>query len=425
MKYFIVVSLFLISIFSQTTFAQNKISIGEKFSIESKILNEQRFFNVYTPPSYGTLDKVEYPVIYLMDGDYNFHYVTGLIEQLSGISEKIPEVIVVGISDNGKDSYIKNCTPYDEKSNPNGQSEKFLEFLNKELKTHIDKHYSVADYSIIIGHSAGGLFVVNALLSKPDYFDTYIAISPSLWWNDYGTKDKIKPFFEKHENLNKHFYLSLGNEKGMGVFGFIDQLDINTFADEYYGNEPLGLKYTFNHFKNENHNSVGLVSLDFALKDLFKKYDIPNDRLNNIKDANDLFAHYKSYLDMIGAGFRIPTRQLNYIAQQFHKNNRDLKLLEKTVQDKFPASLGDYFNSLGNIYVKAEKVDEGIKTLLQNVETNPNCPDYLTSLAKAYSKNKDPKSAKLYFSKALDLAKKQNARNWQLNQFKANLENTE
>ncbi|NEU03207.1 ferri-bacillibactin esterase BesA, partial [Escherichia coli] len=41
----------------------------------------------------------------------------------------------------------------------------------------------------IFGHSLGGLFVLQVLLTKPDAFQTYIAGSPSIHWN--------KPFILK------------------------------------------------------------------------------------------------------------------------------------------------------------------------------------------------------------------------------------
>ena len=35
----------------------------------------------------------------------------------------------------------------------------------------------------LVGESLAGLFVVTFLV-KPDLFDFYIAMDPSLWWND-------------------------------------------------------------------------------------------------------------------------------------------------------------------------------------------------------------------------------------------------
>ncbi|KAF7543635.1 hypothetical protein G7Z17_g10585 [Cylindrodendrum hubeiense] len=36
----------------------------------------------------------------------------------------------------------------------------------------------------LYGHSYGGLFTLNAIFTKPTHFDTFIAASPSIWFND-------------------------------------------------------------------------------------------------------------------------------------------------------------------------------------------------------------------------------------------------
>ena len=57
----------------------NTIQIGSRHQITSEYLDEEREFQVYLPPTYYFNDKNDYPVIYLLDGDYNFHYVTSLL----------------------------------------------------------------------------------------------------------------------------------------------------------------------------------------------------------------------------------------------------------------------------------------------------------------------------------------------------------
>ena len=398
------------------------ITIGKRYSIESRLLNETRFYNVYLPPSYETSNLIKYPVVYLLDGDYNFHHTTGLIEQLSSISEKIPEMIVVGISDNGHNNYVKNCTPFDKKNNPGGQSEKFLEFITAELKPQINKNYKSAEYDILIGHSLGGLFTINALLSKPESFNAYISISPSLWWNDYEAENKVKPFFEKYDNINRFLFLSLANEKGMGVLGFYNQLDINSFADEYYKNKPLGLNYTFKHFHYENHNSVGLISVNQALKLLFKKYDLSNNTLNSLNTFKEYENFIEPYSQIIGKGFRLPNRNLNYIINLFYdKNIGEILIMETSIKEKYPASLGDFYNNLGNVYIKNGELIKGIEIHQMNCTLNPNSPEFLTSLADAYFANNEFDEAKTNYQKALELAIHQNTREWYINQLKYNV----
>src|SRR5262245_8192393 len=78
------------------------IKIGEKFSIQSKILNERRSYWLYLPQSYHekTFAPKRYPVLYLLDGGAHFHSTSGVVQFMgAGINGniQIPELIVVAI----------------------------------------------------------------------------------------------------------------------------------------------------------------------------------------------------------------------------------------------------------------------------------------------------------------------------------------
>jgi len=104
---------FFIIFFTNFLFGQTSSNVfptTERNTIYSQHLEEDRSYQIYLPPSYYYSDKGTYPVIYLIDGDYNFYYQTAIIESLATVGEKIPEVIVVGISDKGNAGYRLNCT---------------------------------------------------------------------------------------------------------------------------------------------------------------------------------------------------------------------------------------------------------------------------------------------------------------------------
>src|ERR1700739_904124 len=79
------------------------IQIGEKFTLHSRILNEDRPYWVYLPPSYrdATYAPKRYPVLYLLDGDLHFASASGIVQYMSGAEYwenlQIPELIVVAI----------------------------------------------------------------------------------------------------------------------------------------------------------------------------------------------------------------------------------------------------------------------------------------------------------------------------------------
>src|SRR5260221_7846789 len=89
----------------------NRVVIGTVDSIYSKLLKENRKIWIHLPKSYASNFKFQkYPVIYLLDGDTNFHSVTGLIPQLSVEtgSPLWPEMIVVGIPNTNR---TRDLTP--------------------------------------------------------------------------------------------------------------------------------------------------------------------------------------------------------------------------------------------------------------------------------------------------------------------------
>ncbi|KAK2933780.1 Alpha/Beta hydrolase fold [Fusarium oxysporum f. sp. vasinfectum] len=50
----------------------------------------------------------------------------------------------------------------------------------------------------LFGHSYGGLFTLNALFTKPESFDTFIAASPSIWFNNCSiVRDQEQRFNER------------------------------------------------------------------------------------------------------------------------------------------------------------------------------------------------------------------------------------
>jgi ferri-bacillibactin esterase len=69
-----------------------------------------------------------------------------------------------------------------------GGADAFLRFLEGELIPTVRQRApeSSATKRVIFGHSLAGLLVVHALLEQPTSFTTYLASSPSLWWNDFA-----------------------------------------------------------------------------------------------------------------------------------------------------------------------------------------------------------------------------------------------
>ena len=201
--------------FQFMVFAQNgsvkPLTIGEIRTIKSKILNEDRILNIYLPQNF---DKTKsYPVIYLLDGSMNedFIHVTGLIQFFNQMYT-MPETIVVGIAniDRKRDFTFHTDLKDLQKDYPTtGHSDKFIGFLEKELKPYIEGQFKTAD-NYIFGQSLGGLLATEILLKKPEMFTHYFIISPSLWWDDESLLKRAGQWLSKMPDTKKFVYISVG-----------------------------------------------------------------------------------------------------------------------------------------------------------------------------------------------------------------------
>lgn len=187
------------------------LTIGEIRTIKSKILNEDRTVNIYLPQNF---DKTKsYPIIYLLDGSMNedFIHVTGLV-QFFNLMYSMPETIVVGIAniDKKRDFTFHTDLKDLQKDYPTtGHSDKFISFLEKELKPYIESQFKTTD-KYLFGQSLGGLLATEILLKKPEMFNNYFIISPSLWWDDESLLKQANQLLTKIPDSKKFIYVSVG-----------------------------------------------------------------------------------------------------------------------------------------------------------------------------------------------------------------------
>src|SRR5580700_1990918 len=164
--------------------------IPQKLTVHSNVLNEDRVVWVRTPHGYDQ-GKDLLPVLYLTDGPGHINEIGSTIDFLVG-NNRMPPLIVVGIANTYR---TRDLTPTrsDEKAPDgtvafptSGGADHFLDFIQSELMPEIDKQYRVAPYRIFSGHSFGGLLAIHILTTRPDMFQAYIAVSPSLQWDNQG-----------------------------------------------------------------------------------------------------------------------------------------------------------------------------------------------------------------------------------------------
>lgn len=267
----ILLLLFAVQLNAQNVLKINEktdFSIGDTFKFNSKILNEERTINVFLPDSYHKSNKHDkYPVIYLLDGsvDEDFIHIAGLV-QFGSFSwiKMIPETIVVGIANTDRKRDFTFHTDIKELKDEfptTGKSESFITFLESELKPLIDNTYRTNGTKTLIGQSLGGLLATEILFKKPDMFDNYIIISPSLWWDEESLPN-LKPL---PYSTKKKIFVGVGKEGKI----------MESSAKKLYkqlkkiNNKNTDLYYQF--FKKQNHADTLHVAVYAAFENIFMK----------------------------------------------------------------------------------------------------------------------------------------------------------
>ena len=193
--------------------------IGETWTIASRVLNETRRINVYRPP--GIPADQALPLMVMPDGGLaeDFLHVAGLL-QVGSSNGTVRPFLLIGIENTERRRDLTGPTESakDRSIAPRvGGSQAFRDFIRTELLPEVVRRYRTTGERAIVGESLAGLFVVETAVAEPDLFDTYIAIDPSLWWNDGRLAKRIAgdpPALKGHKSL----YIALSSD-GVQTFG--------------------------------------------------------------------------------------------------------------------------------------------------------------------------------------------------------------
>ncbi|WP_299221940.1 alpha/beta hydrolase-fold protein [uncultured Aquimarina sp.] len=266
------ISIYMI-LFSVVAQESKKLKIGTEYTIQSEILQEKRSYIINLPASYDNT-KNHYPVLVLSDGDYRFIYTSGLIEYLSK-ENRIPETIIVAIPNTDR---TRDLTPTNLAfSSESGGGKNFLDFIEKELLTEVDKKFRTNSYRILTGHSLGGLFAGYAYVSNSS-FNAYIATDPSFWWDSQLLVKKIHPDLVKNIK-HKPIYISSAdnyknNPQGVSAMRNAHELFSVTLKKHGVPNSNVKLEY----FEDENHGTSAYRSLYYGLLYVYDALEL-NDKI--------------------------------------------------------------------------------------------------------------------------------------------------
>ena len=345
------------------------IVIGQRLSLHSRILNEDRPLWVYTPAGYQQGTDT-YPVLYLLDGGGHFHHTTGAMQFLAA-NNRMPQMIVVAIPNTDR---TRDLTPPTHAANADrwptaGGADNFLRFIRQELQPWVEGEYRTQPYRVLIGHSLGGLFAAHTLITQPETFNAYIAISPSLWWDDEGTARDGQSLFTDHPNLKGALYMTMGNEGGImlaGAWGFARILETSA---------PDSFDWKWTPMEAEDHGSVPHRSTYDGLEWLFRGWNSPGLMQRAVAAGADGLAvledHYAGLSERMGYAVPVP---------------------------------GSTINRMGYSLLGQEKVDDAIRIFRMNAERHPSSANVYDSLGDALAAACRRDEARDSYGRAYELA---------------------
>ena len=294
------------------------VSIGKYHTITSKVLGEERTVLIHLPGGYETsTDK--YPVLYVLGGSAG-----DLVEGVQATTQRgVPPMIVVAIATTG---YRFNSNRDLVPGGDSDGAEKYLRFISEELFPYVEQRFRVENHRTLYGASAMGVFVLYALLERPDAFAAYIASSPTVSYRYDYMAAKATSAARPRPRRNTMLYV---------VYGDQDMPDVREGLAKY---RPLleavrsdTLSMAIEDLPQETH--VPSNSLSKGLKRIFDGYLYPYERL--LTDGLPaLESHYEQLSRRLGFRVPVPEIDLKRLTLLMLENGKsaDLKAMARALE---------------------------------------------------------------------------------------------
>ncbi|MEM9051546.1 MAG: alpha/beta hydrolase-fold protein [Bacteroidota bacterium] len=376
--------------------SDNFVIIGEKVTLHSDILDEDRRLWIHDP-SNGS-EGAKLPVIYLLDGDFHFPSVSSLADYMAsnGLS---PAMIVVGIENTDR---TRDLTPTEaDPDHPyakggrfatSGGGAEFMKFMETELFPFIEETYSTAPYRMFIGHSFGGLTTMDALHHYTHLFNSFVSIDPSMWWSQQSLLEEIKGEHKKDLYQNKSMYLGIANtvvpettiESAKADTSFeSEHMRAIIEVDEFLKSHPEnGLKFGSKYYPEDSHGSVPFITEYDAFRFIFDFYKF--DRSGFDETSLDRYLAHSTIVSK-NMGYDVPPDEytINGMAYQYMEEEMyDLakRALELNIEN-FPYS-GNVHDSMGDYYVAVGENAKAIESFQKalDIEEAPHSREKMEKL---------------------------------------------
>ncbi|MFZ0490506.1 MAG: alpha/beta hydrolase-fold protein [Salegentibacter sp.] len=312
-------------------------------TISSEKLGETRELKIQLPRNYDKNTDKTYPVMIVLDGDYLFEPVAGIVDYYS-YWEDMPEMIVVGVNQAG--SREKDANYDTQRFLPADQGAAFFEFLGMELLQKIDEKYRTAPFHMIIGHDFTANFINYYLLKPNPIFKGYINLSPDL---APKMADRITHALATSET-KKWYYVATGSDDipqlRKAILSFDDQLKTinNKLVD-----------YKFDDFEDATHYTLVGKAIPSAIEDMFKVYrPISREEYRDILLQTSISGYgyladkYETINELYGINKKVRINDFLAINKAIEETHRwdEYKDLAKLAEENYPNTmLSTYFEA--------------------------------------------------------------------------------
>jgi len=244
------------------------IANSEVRQLESSATGRSYDIYVRLPDDYSQNQAKKYPVLYLLDGQWDFKLLDSIYGGLY-YDGFVPEMIIVGITYSGDNPdygalRAMDYTPvHDPFVSGSGDAPKFFAFLKEQLIPFIESKYQVdSSQRVLMGSSYGGTFTLYALFSEPALFSGYVAASPAVVYGNEFAFTQEAEYAKTHKDLPVRLFLSVGGieELRRPVEQFMQVLNARGYTglqmetriiegERHAGNKPeaynRGLRFVF------------------------------------------------------------------------------------------------------------------------------------------------------------------------------------
>lgn len=375
------------------TFAQfyknenNEISIAKVDSIYSETLKEFRDLWIHLPEDLKEGEK--YPVLYVLDPLEQFHLATGI----TGHLEKwdMPKTIVVGIPNKDRTRDFTPTVVPPSKGDlyeNSGGFKNFLYFIECEIAPYLKNTYPVDEMSTIVGHSLSGLFVVNAYVTAPRVFDKYLAIDPSLFWDDETIIEEAEDLLSNNAYQNKSLHIAVANSTSVDTVRVRRMNDNHTkhlranlkFHDVLVANKKH-LNVSWEYYPEHDHRSLIVPSMYSGIKDLFNWYKFKSRWLFNtpkgysVEELTDpYYEHFKTLSTHFKREMKPDWQFVNDVAfyiLEAHDMPKKAKAFLDINLHYYPNE-SRTFVAIGDFYLKEKNKKEAVKQYKIAVDIDSN-----------------------------------------------------